>query len=75
MTGGTAGAQQRRGPFDVDEDAGLAELQEAWSPAGYGAFGVADGTWSAVSSGGDVLTGNTPDELARKIRAHWQEMQ
>ena len=29
----------------------------------------------AISSAGDVLTGDTPDELDREIRAHWQAMQ
>ena len=77
MTGtakaGTAG--QRRAVFAVDEDAALAALEEAWADGGYHAFGVDDGLWSAISSAGEVLTGSTPDELDRKIRAHWQEMQ
>ena len=38
-------------------------------------FSVGDGTWSAISSAGEVLTGDTPDALVRKIRAHWQAMQ
>jgi len=77
MTGtakvGTAG--QRRAVFAVDEDAALAALEEAWTDGGYHAFGVEDEFWSAISSAGEVLTGSTPDELDRKIRAHWQEMQ
>ncbi len=77
MTGtakaGAAG--QRRAVFAVDEDAALAALEEAWADGGYHAFSVDDGTWSAVGSAGEVLTGSTPDELDRKIRAHWQEMQ
>ncbi len=36
---------------------------------------VDHGTWSAAGGGGEVLTGATPDELDRQIRAHWQEMQ
>jgi hypothetical protein len=76
MTGtakaGTAG--QRRAVFAVDEDAALAAL-EKWAEGGYHAFGVRHGTWSAIGSAGEVLTGATPDELDRKIRAHWQEMQ
>jgi hypothetical protein len=77
MTGtakvGTAG--QRRAVFAVDEDAALAALEQAWADDGYHAFSVDYGTWSAVGSAGEVLTGSTPDELDRKIRAHWQEMQ
>jgi len=77
MTGtakaGTAG--QRCAVFAVDEDAALAALEQAWADGGYHAFSVDHGTWSAVGSAGEVLTGATPDELDRKIRAHWQEMQ
>ena len=77
MTGtakaGTAG--QRRAVFAVDEDAALAALEEAWADGGYHAFSVDDGTWPAVGSAGEVLTGSTPDELDPKIRAHWQETQ
>ena len=77
MTGtaeaGAAG--QRRAVFAADEDAALAALEEAWADGGYHAFGVDDGLWSAIGSAGEVLTGSTPDELDRKIRAHWQEMQ
>ena len=77
MTGtakaGAAG--QRRAVFAVDEDAALAALDEAWVDGGYHAFSVDHGTWSAISSAEQVLTGSTPDELDRKIRAHWQEMQ
>jgi hypothetical protein len=72
---GTMAAQQRSGPFAVNEDAALAELELAWTHGGYHAFSVDDGTWSAIGSGGEVLTGTTPDELDRKIRAHWQAMQ
>ena len=77
MTGtakaGTAG--QRRAVFAVDEEAALAALEEAWAGGGYHAVSVDDGTWSAIGSAGEVLTGSTPDELDRKIRAHWQAMQ
>jgi hypothetical protein len=68
-------AQARRGVFDVDEDAALAELEEAWVPGGYHAFSADHGTWSAISSDGTVLTGDTPDALDQRIRTHWQEMQ
>jgi hypothetical protein len=77
MTGtAKAGAAwQRRAVFAIDEDAALAALEEAWADCGYHAFSAGHGTWSAVGSAGEVLTGTTPDELDRKIRAHWQEMQ
>jgi hypothetical protein len=70
-----AAAGGRRGPFAVNEEATLAELEEAWASGGYHGFSADDGTWSAIGSAGEVLTGATPDELGRKIRAHWQAMQ
>ena len=63
-----AGGQQDTGPA-------LAELELAWSNAGYHGFSVDGDTWSAISSAGEVLTDATVDELNRKIRAHWQAMQ
>ena len=74
-TAKAAVARQRRAVFAVDEDAALAALEEAWADGGHHAFSVDHGTWSAVSSAGEVLTGATPDELDRKIRARWQAMQ
>ena len=71
----TTAAHQQRGVFAVDEDAALAELELAWADGGYHGFSVDDGTSSAISSAGEVLTGDTPDALIRKIRAHWQAMQ
>jgi len=68
-------AGPHRGPFQVDEKAALAELELAWTVGGYHAFTADGGTWSAISSAGEVLTGVTPDELDRKIRAHWQALQ
>ena len=68
-------ARQRRGVFAVDENAALAELELAWADGGYHGFNAGDGTWSVISSAGEVLTGDTPDALTRKIRAHWQAMQ
>jgi hypothetical protein len=65
----------RRGVFEVNEEAALAELEQAWAPGGYHGFSADGGTWSAISSAGDVLTGDTPDELGRVIWAHWQAMQ
>ena len=64
-------AQPRR-PFAVDQDRALAELELAWSEGGYHGLTAADGTWCAITSAGEVLTGVTPDELATAIRAHWQ---
>ena len=74
---GTAGsaAGQRRSVFAVDETAALAEMERAWAPGGYHGFTSHSGAWSAISSAGDVLTGGTPDELARTLRAHWQAWQ
>jgi hypothetical protein len=68
-------ASQRRGVFAVDENAALAELELTWADGGYHGFSVDGGTWSAISSAGEVLTGDTPDTLIRKIQAHWQAMQ
>lgn len=68
-------ARQRRGVFAVDENAALAELELAWADGGYHGFSADGGTWAAISSAGEVLTGDTPDALTRKIRAHWQAMQ
>jgi len=75
MTAQQAPDIQRRDPFAVDEDAALAEIELAWADGGYHGFSADGGTWSAVSSAGDVLTGDTPDALNRAIRAHWQAMQ
>jgi hypothetical protein len=66
---------QQRGVFEVDQERALAELEQAWADGGYHGFSADDGLWSAISSAGDVLAGNTPDALNRKIRAHWQAMQ
>ncbi len=66
----------RRGVFEVDEDAALAELERAWADGGDHGFCVLDGSlWSAISSSGEVLTGSTPDGLDRQVRAHWQALQ
>jgi hypothetical protein len=71
---GSAGAK-RRDVFDVDEASTLAELEREWAYGGYHGFSAEGGTWCAVSSAGEVLTGGTPDALDRAIRAHWQAMQ
>jgi hypothetical protein len=73
--GRAAAASGQRDTFAVDEDAALAELERTWADGGYHGFTADGGTWCAISSAGEVLTGNTPDELARAIRAHWQAMQ
>jgi hypothetical protein len=68
----------RRGVFEVDEDAALAELEleRAWADGGYHGFCVAEhSVWCAISSSGEVLTGSTPDGLDQQIRAHWQALQ
>ena len=41
----------------------LAELELAWADGGYHGFSADGGTWSAISSAGEVLTGGTPDAL------------
>ncbi len=74
-TGSQQRAAGRRDVFAVDEDRALAELELAWTDGGYHGFSADSGTWAAISSAGDVLTGDTPDALNRTIRAHWQAMQ
>jgi hypothetical protein len=69
MQRAASAAKGRRGVFAVDEDPALAELELAWADSG---FGVDGDSWPAVSSAGDVLTGQTPDALDREIRAHRQ---
>lgn len=67
---------QPRGVFEVDEDAALAELERAWADGGYHGFCVLEHSlWSAISSFGEVLTGNTPGGLDQQIRAHRQALQ
>ena len=66
---------RQRGVFEVDQERALAELELAWADGGYHGFSAEVGTWCAISSAGDVLTGATPDALNRAIRAHWQAMQ
>ena len=64
----------RRDVFAVDADRALAELERTWAYGGYHGFSTDGGTWCAISSAGQVLTGRTPDELNQAIRAHWQAM-
>ncbi len=73
--GRAAAASGARDPFAVDPDAALAELELAWADGGYHGFTADAGTWCAISSAGEVLTGATLDALDRAIRAHWQGWQ
>lgn len=70
-----AASGHQRGVCDMDEASALAELELAWDSGGYHGFSADGGTWCAVTSAGEVLTGDTPDELNRAIRAHWQAWQ
>ena len=72
----TPSQSQPRGVFEVDEDAAVAELERAWADGGYHGFCVLEHSlWSAITSSGVVLTGDTPDALTQAIRAHWQAWQ
>jgi len=75
MAARQAAGRQQRGVLDVDEDRALAALELAWTNGGYHGFSADGGLWSAISNAGDVLTGDTLDALAQKIRPHWQAMQ
>jgi hypothetical protein len=66
---------QQRGVFEVDEARALEALRTAWADGGYHGFSADGGTWSAITSAGDVLTGDAPGAVNREIRAHWQAMQ
>ena len=46
----------------------LAELEQAWADGGYHGFCVLEhSVWSAISSSGEVLTGNAPDGLDQQF--------
>ena len=75
MEAGPATGDLQHGVLEMDEDRAVAALELAWADGGYHGFSANDGLWSAISSAGDVLTGDTPDALTRRIRAHWQAMQ
>lgn len=75
MKAGPTTGDLRRRVLEMDEDRAVAALDLAWAESGYHGFSANDGLWSAISSAGEVLTGDTPDALTRKIRAHWQAMQ
>jgi hypothetical protein len=62
--------QQQRGVFDVDEERALDALALAWGDE----IWVHAGEWGAHrkdAGDDDVVTGATPDELNRAIRADW----
>jgi hypothetical protein len=63
--------RKRRGIFDVDEDRALNALRLAWGDV-YDT-GFADRAYHAarIDGTGDLLSGQTPDELAAAIRADW----
>jgi hypothetical protein len=65
------GQQQRRGVFDVDEGRALEALRLSWGDV-YD-VGREDGQWAARrrDGRGGALTGETPDELNRAMRAEW----
>ena len=75
MKAGPATEDLQHGVLEMDEDRALAGLERAWADGGYHGFSAEDGTWCAISSAGEVLTGDTPDALNRAIRAHWQATQ
>ena len=61
----------RRGVFDVDEDRALDALTFAWGDE-YDEIWIHGGKWGAHhkdAGDDDVVTGSTPDELNRAIRA------
>ena len=62
----------RRGVSGVDEDRVLDALTLAWGGE-YDEIWVHGGEWGAhrKDAGDDVITGATPDELDRAIRADW----
>jgi hypothetical protein len=60
-------------PFSVDEQRALDALTLAWADE-YDELWVCDDKWSARHKDApddDVITGDTPDELNRAIRADW----
>jgi hypothetical protein len=67
----------RLAALELNTDQALEVLEQAWAPAGYHGF-TCDRLarmCSAISSAGDVITGNSPDALNQAIRVHWQAMQ
>ena len=65
------------GPFAVDVERALDALDLAWGDE-YDEIWISDGKWNAHhkdAGDDDVLTGVTPDELNRLIRADWTRRQ
>jgi hypothetical protein len=62
---------RRRGVFDVDEDRALDALRMSWGDV-YD-IGHEYDRWvaSRLDGRGGALTGSTPDELNRQMRAGW----
>ena len=56
--GRPAAASQYRGPFQVDENVALAELEQTRAAGGYRAFTAEAGIWCAITRAGQVLTGD-----------------
>jgi hypothetical protein len=67
------GQQRRRGVFDVDEDRALDALRMSWGDVYDIDIGHEYGRWVARrrDGRGGPLTGETPDELNRQMRADW----
>jgi hypothetical protein len=67
-------AGRGRDPFAVDEGDALAALALAWGH--HYKISITGGQWQARRNDApehDILTGTTPDELNRAIRADWQQ--
>ncbi len=64
------------GPFHVDADKALDTLSQAWGDL-YEIWLVDDQwqAWHKDADTKDVLTGSTPDEINRAIRADWLRRQ
>jgi hypothetical protein len=71
MTAALAASGQR-GIFEVDPERAAEALGLTWGEL-YQDIGVEGGRWRARSRDGDgrVLTADTPDELAARMRADW----
>ena len=67
----TSEDNRRRGVFDVDEDRALDALRMSWGDV-YD-IGHEHDRWVASrrDGRGGTLTGSTPDELNRQMRADW----
>ena len=70
----TSEDNRRRGVFDVDEDRALDALRMSWGDV-YD-IGHEYDRWVASrrDGRGGALTGSTPDELNRQMRAGWDTL-